>query len=294
MPPYPTYFCMPAKKTYSLSISFPIAYDSRSTMVSSGAQKCSFEKSPRRAWRLPTSIFWCSRSFCVSSSGVRAQPHWRPPHTSQPIIGAFFLHLPNVALCVGLQPDFRPGSNQSQCPTTAQLWEAHRAVVAFNEGSRVLSYGEGTHCVLRFCSLEIVIFLSSQQFQVYKTVLSDLKKKYFFVLPVLMKFPVLNHKEIAYWNLAFFPIYREALCSWRPQRCHKNFCPEDVQRRVSKLSNFKSFSERQCAKIKKQNKKQDGNFFFSKGMLAVCLHLCVWLRFLTSLIFGSIQRNISD
>lgn len=144
---------------YSLSISFPIAYDSRSTMVSSGAQKCSFEKSPRRAWRLPTSIFWCSRSFCVSSSGVRAQPHRRPPHTSQPIIGAFFLHLPTVALCVGLQPNSRPGSNQSQCPTTAQLWEAHRAVVAFNEGSsRVLGYGEGTHCVLRFCSLEIVIF----------------------------------------------------------------------------------------------------------------------------------------
>lgn len=169
---------------YSLSISFPIAYDSRSTMVSSGAQKCSFEKSPRRAWRLPTSIFWCSRSFCVSSSGVRAQPHRRPPHTSQPIIGAFFLHLPTVALCVGLQPDFRPGSNQSQCPTTARLWEAHRAVVAFNEGSsRVLSYGEGTHCVLRFLLFRNChFFLSSQQFQVRETekkVLSDLKKVFF-------------------------------------------------------------------------------------------------------------------
>lgn len=185
MPPYPTYSCMPAKKMYSLSISFPIAYDSRSTMVSSGAQKCSFEKSPGRAWRLPTSIFWCSRSFCVSSSGVRAQPHRRPPHTSQPIIGAFFLHLPTVALCVGLQPNSRPGSNQSQCPTTAQLWEVHRAVVAFNEGSlRDLGYGEGTHCVLRFCSLEIVIFF------VISTVSSVQKsafwpqKKYFFVLPL--------------------------------------------------------------------------------------------------------------
>lgn len=33
--------------------------------------------------------FWCSSSFCVSSSGVTAQPHRRPSHTSQPIIGAF-------------------------------------------------------------------------------------------------------------------------------------------------------------------------------------------------------------
>lgn len=39
------------------SISIPIAYDSGCATVSSGAQKCSFEKSPRRAWRLPTSIF---------------------------------------------------------------------------------------------------------------------------------------------------------------------------------------------------------------------------------------------
>lgn len=33
--------------------------------------------------------FWCSSSFCVSSSGVTAQPHRRPSHTSQPIIRAF-------------------------------------------------------------------------------------------------------------------------------------------------------------------------------------------------------------
>ncbi len=56
LPSCPTYLCMPAKK-YFVSISIPIAYDSRSAGVSSGAEKCSFEKSPRRAWRLPTSIF---------------------------------------------------------------------------------------------------------------------------------------------------------------------------------------------------------------------------------------------
>lgn len=56
LPSCPIYLCMPAKK-YFVSISIPIAYDSRSAMVSSGAEKCSFEKSPRRAWRLPTSIF---------------------------------------------------------------------------------------------------------------------------------------------------------------------------------------------------------------------------------------------
>lgn len=44
------------KKDYAF-ISIPISYDSRSTVVSSGAEKCSFEKSPRRARRLPTSIF---------------------------------------------------------------------------------------------------------------------------------------------------------------------------------------------------------------------------------------------
>lgn len=61
----PTYACQQKKKKkkHFVSISIPIAYDSRSTMVSSGAEKCSFEKSPRRAWRLPTSIFDAAAHF---------------------------------------------------------------------------------------------------------------------------------------------------------------------------------------------------------------------------------------
>lgn len=58
LPFCPTYLCMPeiGKKGF-VSISIPIAYDSRSATLSAGTKKCSFEKSPRCSRRLPTSIF---------------------------------------------------------------------------------------------------------------------------------------------------------------------------------------------------------------------------------------------
>ena len=79
----------------NVSISIPIAYDSSSASVTSGAKRCLFEKSPRRARRLPASIFDAVAHFeCLARSGGPAPPEARPhqPHYNR--------HLPPAALRV--------------------------------------------------------------------------------------------------------------------------------------------------------------------------------------------------
>lgn len=139
MPSYPTYFCMPAKKKgkkkYSLSISFPIAYDSRSTMLSSGAQKCSFEKSPRRAWRLPTSIFFdADAHFVCLPKESQPPPEW-PTHQPANYQGRFPAPAHCWPLC-GLaaqlqareQSQAAPGCRSTQPGLTWLWWHLMREV----------------------------------------------------------------------------------------------------------------------------------------------------------------------
>lgn len=82
----PTYACQGNGKKCFLSISIPIAYHSRSTVVSTGNKQCSFEKSPRCSRRLPTSFFDAVAHFV--SLPREAQPNLthRPMRSSQPII----------------------------------------------------------------------------------------------------------------------------------------------------------------------------------------------------------------
>lgn len=118
LPSCPAYLCMPAKK-YFVSISVPIAYDSRSAAVSSGAEKCSFEKSPRRAWRLPTSIFDAVAHFVCLPQESEPSPHRRPGHASQPIIRALSCTCP-LPPCV-LVCSSTPGQGAIKADAPLQL-----------------------------------------------------------------------------------------------------------------------------------------------------------------------------
>ena len=81
---------MPAKKKkYFVSTSIPIAYDSTSAMVSFGAEKCSFEKSPRRAWRLPTSIFDAVAHFVCLPRESQPSPTGGPATLASQLSGPF-------------------------------------------------------------------------------------------------------------------------------------------------------------------------------------------------------------
>lgn len=133
LPFCPTYLCMPAKKCF-VSISIPIAYDSRSAVVSSRGREMLIWKIAQTCMEVANLNFWCSSSFCVSSSGVTAQPHRRPGHTSQPIIRAFSCTcplLPCMRLCSST-----PGQGAIKADAPLQLnselrWHLMRKVQVF-------------------------------------------------------------------------------------------------------------------------------------------------------------------
>lgn len=152
---------MHARKKYFGSISISIAYDSRCTLVSSGAEKCSFEKSPRRVWRLPTSIFDAVAHFvCL-------------PQESQPSpTGGLATPACQLSGCIPAPAHCHP-----VCGSVAPLWarvqsklmpryssapRADKTVVAFNEkSSRVGGSGENMHRASRFWSADFVLSISS-------------------------------------------------------------------------------------------------------------------------------------
>lgn len=74
------------KKKDFVFISIPIAYDSRSTFL--WGWEMLIWKIAQTCTEVANLNFWCSSSFCVSSSGVTDQPQRRHAHTSQPIIVA--------------------------------------------------------------------------------------------------------------------------------------------------------------------------------------------------------------
>lgn len=74
---------------YFVSISISIAYDSRSALVSSGAEKCSFEKLPGRVWRLPTSIFDAVAHFVCLPPELQHSPNRGPATLASQLSGPF-------------------------------------------------------------------------------------------------------------------------------------------------------------------------------------------------------------
>lgn len=149
LPSCPTYLCMPAKM-YFVSISIPIAYDSRSAMVSSGAEKCSFEKSPRRAWRLPTSIFDAVAHFVCLRQESQPSPTGGPATLASQLSGPFPTpaHCRHVWVCSST-----PGQGAIKADAPLQLNSERLTELWWHlmrKSSSVLGCGESMHCVLRF------------------------------------------------------------------------------------------------------------------------------------------------
>lgn len=130
-------------------------------MLSSGAQKCSFEKSPRRAWRLPTSIFFdADAHFVCLPKESQPQPPTGVAHTpASQLSGPFSCTCPLLASVWACSTTPGQGAIAGSARLPLNSARAHMAAVAFNErGSRDLRYGEVRHCVLSFGALEIDIF----------------------------------------------------------------------------------------------------------------------------------------
>lgn len=81
----PTYASQRQGGKCFVSVSIPIAYDSRSTRVSTGTKECSFEKSPRCSRRLPTSIFDAVAHFVGLPQEAQPNLTGSLTHSSQPI-----------------------------------------------------------------------------------------------------------------------------------------------------------------------------------------------------------------
>lgn len=157
LPLCPTYLCMPGKKYFG-SISIPIAYDSGCTVVSSGAEKCSFEKSPRRAWRLPTSIFDAVAHFVCLPQESQPSPTGGLATLASQLSGPF----PAPAHChpvCGSAAPLQAREQSKLMPYYSSTLRANGAVVAFNEkSSSVLGFMDFVHCGPRFWSSEFVSF----------------------------------------------------------------------------------------------------------------------------------------
>lgn len=127
---------MPAEKIIKnfLSIAIPIAYDSRSTVVSSGTRKCSFEKWLRRARRLPTSIFDAVAHFVCLGQEWQPSPTGGPGHASRPITTGVSCTCPLPACLWVCSATPHPQPITAHPPLQLQS-EANGAAVAFNEKS---------------------------------------------------------------------------------------------------------------------------------------------------------------